>query len=78
MVTTDIYVKPTDAHRYLSYTSYHPKHIFRSVVYSQALGYRRIISDEITVSLRLNDLETYFIDCGYPKKMVNDIIKDVK
>ena len=37
VVETDLFVKPTDAHRYLNYRSHHPKHVFKSVVYSQAL-----------------------------------------
>ena len=34
-LTTNLYVKPTDRHRYLYYTSAHPNHTKRSIVYSQ-------------------------------------------
>ena len=34
---TDLFVKPTDARRYLSPESCHPAHTFNSVVYSQGL-----------------------------------------
>ena len=34
-LTTDIFRKPTDANRYLYFNSFHPRHTFRSIVYSQ-------------------------------------------
>ena len=39
---TDLYCKPTDAHNYLLYNSCHPKHLTRSLPYSQLLRIRRI------------------------------------
>ena len=54
VLKTDIYRKPTDANRYLHYTSYHPRHVFRSVIYSQGLG-----SLNGTFRKRLNDLKTF-------------------
>ena len=41
---TDLFSKPTDAHRFIPPTSCHPRHIFRSIVYSGALRIRRICS----------------------------------
>ena len=64
---TNISVKPTDAHNYLPYNSCHPRHVFRSVVYSQAIRYRRIINDDKLLDVGLRDLAGYFIQCGYPK-----------
>ena len=34
---TNMHVKPTDSHQYLDYSSSHPNHIKRSIVYSQFL-----------------------------------------
>ena len=36
-ISTDLYIKDTDRHQYLHYTSYHPNHTKRSIVYSNAL-----------------------------------------
>ena len=44
-VLTNVYQKPTDAHSYLNYNSCHPRHVFRSIVYSQALRHRKIINN---------------------------------
>ena len=44
-INTGLYTKPTDTHAYLSPSSCHPQHTFKSIVYSQALRVRRICSD---------------------------------
>ena len=33
-LTTNLHVKPTDTHKYLDYTSSHPEHTEKSIVYS--------------------------------------------
>ena len=45
-ISTDVFVKPTDAHSYLNYHSCHSPHIVRSIAYSQALRICRICSTE--------------------------------
>ena len=52
-------------------------HVFRSIVYSQALRYRRIINNDQLLLFRLKELSTYFYKCGYPKALVDSIIADV-
>ena len=74
---TDINVKSTDARVYLHYSSYHPRQIFPSIVYSQALRYKRIINDNIRLFRRLDDLKCCFLNSGYPKKLVENILEDV-
>ena len=34
---TDLYIKPTDRHQYLHYSSSHPDHTKKSIIYSQTL-----------------------------------------
>jgi hypothetical protein len=36
-MTTDLYSKPTEKHQYLSPSSCHPKHCFKSISFSQAI-----------------------------------------
>ena len=43
-LTTDLHTKSTDKHRYLHYTSAHPAHTKRSIIYSRALRMSRICS----------------------------------
>ena len=49
-LTTDIFRKPTDANRYLEFSSNHPRHTFSSVVYSQGIRYQRIINNDSLLS----------------------------
>ena len=43
-IETDLHVKSTDRHQYLHYTSSHPEHTKRSIVFSQSLRVGRICS----------------------------------
>ena len=74
---TDINIKATDARAYLHYSSYHPRKTFPSIVYSQALRYRRIINNDDTLRIRLDELLECFLNSGYPKHMVRGVLKDV-
>ena len=59
-LVTDVYIKDTDSRTYLNFHSYHPKYVFNSIVYSQALRFRRIINNDEVLDMRLNDLYKYF------------------
>ena len=77
VLTTDIFRKATDANRYLYYNSFHPRHVFRSIVYSQALRYRRIINDESLLKIRIDELLVFFVNSGFPDKFVRPILDSV-
>ena len=74
---TDLFVKPTDARRYLSPESCHPGHTFNSVVYSQGIRLRRIISNNEKLLLRLDELADAFIISGYNKGSVKRILNKI-
>ena len=44
-ISTDLYIKSTDSHRYLHLTSSHSNHTKRSIVYSQWLLVKTICSE---------------------------------
>lgn len=48
---TKIYFKPTDTHQLLHFNSFHPPHVFRSIIKSQILRFFRLSSE-------LSDFET--------------------
>ena len=74
---TDIYRKVTDANRYLEFSSFHPRHMFRSVVFSQGIRYRRIINDQQRLEFRLEELKSYFVKSSYPPVMVEEILNHI-
>ena len=41
-LTKNVYIKPSDCHRYLLYRSFDPHHLKRSIVYSQTLRASRL------------------------------------
>ena len=74
---TDLHTKPTDSNRYLSPSSEHPKHIFRSVVYSGALRLKRICSLEQWLHIRIQQFTNNLLLSGYRKTFVQPIINQV-
>ena len=74
---TDLYRKPTDARSYLHFDSCHPPHCFSGVVTSQAIRLRRIINDDHRLTLQLEELKKDFLKCGYPLRMLDNILNKV-
>lgn len=77
-LSTSIYRKPTDSFSYLKYESFHPQHIKQSIVFSQMLRFRRIISDEEVFDKEVLVLGQQFVRRGYPPKLIKETIQKVK
>ena len=75
---TDLFQKPTDSRSYLNFNSCHPNYTFSGNVTSQALRLRRIINNDERLAERLDELEQDFTKCGYPQKMLKNILDKVK
>jgi peptide-methionine (R)-S-oxide reductase len=71
---TDLYCKPTDAHNYLLFNSSHPKHLMRSLPYSQFLRIRRICSKIEDFDRNAITMGNHFIRRHYPVELVTDAI----
>ena len=76
-LTTDMHVKPTDRHQYLRYTSAHPNHTKRSIVYSQALRFSRICSYKNAFEKHLEEMKSWFRVRGYPDNLVKKVMGKV-
>jgi len=77
ILKTKLYIKPTDNKQYLHYHSSHPYHLKKSIPFSQALRYRRIITDDNILQLELQNLKQKFVDRDYPIRLVNTQIDKV-
>ena len=69
-VHTKIYTKPTDKKLYLHYNSSHPYHTKRSIPFSQAIRYRRIITEDSVLQQQLLELKDKFVIRGYPQHLI--------
>ena len=64
----DLFVKSTDAHRFLDLSSSHPYHCKKGIPYSQALRLNRICSDNESFDKRCNNLEGWLMERKYNLK----------
>ena len=75
-IETDLYVKPTDSHQYLHFSSCHPYHCKKIIPYSQALRLNRICSKNNFSGIHCNNLEKWLSERGYSEKLVRkEILK---
>ena len=73
---TSLYKKPTHSQNLFTPTSFHTPHTFASIIFSQALRYKRICSYEKELNLQLKTLKNAFTAFGYKSKTIkNQIIK---
>lgn len=68
---TKLYIKPTDKKQYLHFTSSHPQYTKTAIPYSQALRYRRIITEDSILQTELAQLQHKFSARQYPKKQTS-------
>ena len=73
-LATRLYRKPTNKNLILHYTSKHPLHIKRSIIYSKALRYKRIISSQKHLEQEITTLKQILIARGYPLRLINQQI----
>ena len=76
--TTSLYQKPTDTCNLLHAKSFHPKSCKNSVIYSQALRYRRNITYNAELISELEKLKYNLIGRGYDPKAIDTQFDMVK
>ena len=77
-IRTDLFVKETDTHQYLHFTSCHTYHTKSGIPYGQALRLRRIISDDNDFEVRCRQLKKWLLDRGFNENLVNTQISRAK
>ena len=78
-IETDLYCKPTDYHQFLHFNSAHSFHNKKSIVYSQGLRIKRLVSCSSPVAFEkhLESLRSWFCKRGCPQKVVDEQLKRV-
>ena len=77
-ISTDLYIKSTDRHQYLHFTSSYPNHTKRSVVYSQGLRVKRICSEKEDFLKYIREIKLRFLKRGYPENVVDQELGKVE
>ena len=77
-ITTDLYVKYADRQQYLHYTSAHPYHTKKSVVFSQALRLSRLRTFEKDFERHIAGTKQWFAKRDYPQDLKNSETSKVK
>ena len=75
---TRLYIKPTDTGTLLHYSSYHPTHMFANIIYTQALRYRLLTTDNTILKQQLKKLELKLLSRGYPIKLIKTQLSKIK
>ena len=68
---TKIYVKPSNKQLFLNYRSNHPQHVFKGLLYSEALRAVMICSQKKWATEYLNDLREKFLLQEYPEELID-------
>ena len=75
---TDLYIKPTDRHQYLHYSSSHPDHTNMTIIYCQTLRLSRLCSKEINFIQHKREMKSWFLKRGYPVALIQNEMDKVK
>ena len=70
-LTTELYIKPTNAQAYLHRNSYHPKHMFTSLPYGEFLRTRRNCSTLESFDKHAKNMYQAFIKRGYQPALLD-------
>ena len=70
-IDIDYYVKPTNNQLFLHFRSCHPKHVFKAIVFNQALLPTMVCSYPEWRDRYLQNLRTKFIEQEYPEELVD-------
>ena len=76
-LSTDLHIKPSDCHQYLHYSSGHPEHMKRSIVYSQLLRVSCVCSRENDFIWHKSNMKIWFQKRGYPEDITENETKKV-
>ena len=78
VLETDVFIKPTDSHQYLHYSSCHPGACKRSILFAQAMRLRRICSKSCFFEKRAGELVKYLMERSYRKAYVESQVDKVR
>ena len=73
----DIYNKPTDSKRYVSFTSNHPRHCLTNIPFSLARWICTTVENENVKEKSFKELEKTLLEQKYPKSLIEASITEI-
>ena len=77
-ISTDLYVKPTDHHQYLHFSSAHANHDKCSIVFSRTLRISRLFSNDSDFEQNKEKMRLWLVKREYPEKLIDSEMRKVK
>ena len=72
MIESTLFIKPTDICTLLQASSFHPTHCEKGIIYSQALRYRRLITNDKELGRHLYNFKINLIKRGYDPSLIDN------
>ena len=77
-ISTDIFYKTTNTHRYLDFRSCHKHHVKINVPFKISRKLCLVVSDKDRLDHRLKELKGFLLACHYPAKVIDEAISSAK
>ena len=77
-INTTLYTKPTDICSLLHAQSFHPASSKKGIIYSQAIRYRRIITQDEELDFHLENLFRSLVSKGYDPTLIHSVFSIVR
>ena len=74
---TDLHIKPTERHHYVYYSSSHPGHTKRSIVYCQTLRVGTVCSHEADFRKHTTKMKSWFLKRHYSNNVMDNYSNNV-
>ena len=77
-IDTTLYQKPTDICSLLHAQSFHPASSKKSIIYSQAISYRRIITQDEELDFHFKNSFSSLVSKGYDPTLIQSVFSKVR
>ena len=77
-IETDVHYKLTNAHKYLNFTSFHPRHCKENIPYNLAKRIIVFVTNSEKMEHRLKEMEKWLIECGYPLQLIKKKVHNAR
>ena len=77
-ISTDIFYRTTNTHRYLDFRRCHKHHVKINVPFNLSRKLCLVVSDKDRLDHRLKELKGFLLACHYPAKVIDEAISSAK